>query len=155
MAAAASCVDQSLPERLAGMHAMSSEVQPNGVGNGTPRDVAGTISGIVLGFDLLAMLLLALAIGTTRDRIARLFAEFGLSLPGYVAALMHVPMTAIQLGFMLLAVGLCLLEFGTSRGLLRLRVHVAVALALILLWCVYVWSVFVPLLQLVEQLQWR
>jgi hypothetical protein len=124
-------------------------------GNGQPSAVAASISGIVLGFDLLAMLLLALAIGTTRDRIARLFAEFGLALPGYVAALMHVPMVAIHFGFFLLAVGLCLLEFGSSRGVLRLRVHVAVALALMLLWCLYVWSVFVPLLQLVEQLQWR
>jgi hypothetical protein len=120
--------------------------------NGQQRPVAGQISGIVLAFDLVAMILLALAISSTRPRIAALFADFGVQLPAASALLLSMPVAAIHLALVAIAAAQCGLEFLTARTTLRLRVHVAVALSLMLVWCVYVWSVFVPMMKLVEGL---
>lgn len=120
--------------------------------NGQQRPVAGQISGIVLGFDLLAMLLLSLAISSSRPRVERVFADFGLALPASSALLLAIPMSAINLALVGIAAGQCALEFLTARTTLRLRVHVIVALSLMLFWCVYVWSVFVPMMKLIETL---
>ena len=119
---------------------------------GTRPSVADRLSWIVLLFNLLAMSLLVAAIASTRARFDTIYKDFGAEIPAFTVAVLAIPLMVIVVSLTLVGCGLIWMEF-TSRGsTAKLQINVAMALILLLGWCAYVWSLFLPLLNVIESL---